>query len=43
MSKTPLGANLASPPLGRDTESILSNAGYSIEQIEKLRMNGTIN
>ena len=43
MSKTPLGANLASPPLGRDTESILSNAGYSIEQIEKLRTNGTIN
>jgi crotonobetainyl-CoA:carnitine CoA-transferase CaiB-like acyl-CoA transferase len=37
MSQTPLEAQGASPPLGRDTDAILEAAGYSAEEIAGLR------
>ena len=42
MSATPLAAQGASPPLGRDTEAILSESGYSPEEIASLREQGAI-
>lgn len=42
MSKTPPQAQGASPPLGRDTDAILTSAGYSEAEIEKLRECGVI-
>jgi len=41
-SKTPLQAQGASPPLDRDTDDILRAAGYSDEEIARLRAQGTI-
>jgi crotonobetainyl-CoA:carnitine CoA-transferase CaiB-like acyl-CoA transferase len=42
MSATPLAAQGASPPLGRDTEAILAEAGYSTDEIATLREAGAI-
>jgi CoA:oxalate CoA-transferase len=42
MSLTPPAAQSAAPPLGRDTDSILSAAGYSAEEIESMRAAGLI-
>ena len=40
MSETPVEVKSASPPLGQDTEEILSGLGYGAEQIEELRSKG---
>jgi formyl-CoA transferase len=40
MSDTPAEVRASSPPLGQDTEEILSGLGYTAEQIEKLRAKG---
>jgi len=40
MSDTPAAVRSASPPLGQDTDAILSSLGYSGEQIEALRQEG---
>jgi crotonobetainyl-CoA:carnitine CoA-transferase CaiB-like acyl-CoA transferase len=42
MSKTPLVAQGASPPLGRDTDAVVQGAGYSAEEIASLREQGVI-
>ena len=42
MSASPLAAQGASPPLGRDTDAVLSEAGYSGDEIEALRASGAI-
>ncbi len=42
MSASPLAAQGASPPLGRDTDAVLSEAGYSAEEIAGLRESGAI-
>lgn len=42
MSKTPLAAQGASPPLGRDTDTVMQSAGYSTEEIAALREQGII-
>ena len=42
MSASPLAVQGPSPTLGRDTEAILSEAGYSAEEIETLRGSGAI-
>jgi len=42
MSKTPPAAQGASPPLGRDTDSILASLGYSDEEIDNMRSCGVI-
>jgi crotonobetainyl-CoA:carnitine CoA-transferase CaiB-like acyl-CoA transferase len=42
MSESPLAAQGASPPLGRDTDAILERAGYSAEEIAALRESGAI-
>jgi crotonobetainyl-CoA:carnitine CoA-transferase CaiB-like acyl-CoA transferase len=42
MSASPLEAQGPSPTLGRDTEAILSEAGYTSEEIETLRGSGAI-
>jgi crotonobetainyl-CoA:carnitine CoA-transferase CaiB-like acyl-CoA transferase len=42
MSKTPPKAQGASPPLGRDTDTILSSIGYDNAEIGKLRDCGVI-
>jgi crotonobetainyl-CoA:carnitine CoA-transferase CaiB-like acyl-CoA transferase len=42
MSASPLAAQGPSPTLGRDTEAILSEAGYSAEQIGALQGSGAI-
>ena len=40
MSGTPARVQSASPPLGQDTEAILTTLGYSAEQIEEMRARG---
>jgi CoA:oxalate CoA-transferase len=40
MSDTPPRAQSASPPLGQDTDAILTSLGYSVEEIEDLRSRG---
>lgn len=42
MSETPLAAQGASPPLGRDTDAILERAGYGADEIASLRESGAI-
>ena len=42
MSESPLEAQGASPPLGRDTDAILSAAGYGDDEIASLRESGAI-
>jgi crotonobetainyl-CoA:carnitine CoA-transferase CaiB-like acyl-CoA transferase len=42
ISATPLAAQGASPSLGRDTEAVLSEAGYSAEEIAALRASSAI-
>ncbi len=42
MSETPPQAQGASPPLGRDTDSVLASAGYSLNEIEDLRAQGVV-
>jgi crotonobetainyl-CoA:carnitine CoA-transferase CaiB-like acyl-CoA transferase len=42
MSATPPQAQGASPPLGRDTEDVLTGAGYSVEEIDALRKAGVV-
>ena len=42
MSESPLAAQGASPPLGRDTDAILTSAGYSAGEIAALREGGAI-
>jgi formyl-CoA transferase len=42
MSKTPPQAQGASPPLGRDTDAILSSVGYSEDEVSALRDCGVI-
>ena len=42
MSKTPLEAQGASPPLGRDTDAVLGAGGYSADEIASLREQGII-
>ncbi len=42
MSGSPLAAQGASPPLGRDTDAVLTEAGYSAEEIATLRDSGAI-
>jgi formyl-CoA transferase len=42
MSATPVEAQGASPPLGRDTVSLLASAGYSDDEIGDLRKSGVI-
>ena len=42
MSKTPPAAQGASPPLGRDTDAILTALGYDEAEIAKLRANGVV-
>jgi crotonobetainyl-CoA:carnitine CoA-transferase CaiB-like acyl-CoA transferase len=42
MSESPLAAQGASPPLGRDTDAILGAAGYSTEDIAALRESGAV-
>ena len=42
MSQTPLEAQGASPPLGRDSDAIVGSAGYSPEEIADLRERGII-
>jgi crotonobetainyl-CoA:carnitine CoA-transferase CaiB-like acyl-CoA transferase len=42
MSVTPPAPQGASPPLGRDNEAILTQAGYSAEEIEAMRSSGAI-
>ena len=42
MSKTPPQPQGASPPLGRDTDAVLAEAGVSVEVIESLRADGVI-
>jgi len=42
MSESPLVAQDASPPLGRDTNAILTSAGYSAGEIATLREGGAI-
>ncbi|MPZ99667.1 MAG: hypothetical protein GEU80_10095 [Dehalococcoidia bacterium] len=42
MSASPPAAQGASPPLGRDTDAILSSVGYSAEEIEAMRGEGAI-
>lgn len=43
MSATPTAAQGSSPPLGRDTEAIVRDAGYGDAEIEELRAAGVIN
>ncbi len=43
MSATPTAAQGSSPPLGRDTEAIVREAGYGDTEIEELRAAGVIN
>jgi crotonobetainyl-CoA:carnitine CoA-transferase CaiB-like acyl-CoA transferase len=40
MSDTPMHAQSASPPLGRDTDAILTALGYSADRIAELRAKG---
>src|SRR3712207_3515991 len=40
MSETPIEVRSSSPPLGQDTEAILTSIGYSDEQIAELRERG---
>jgi crotonobetainyl-CoA:carnitine CoA-transferase CaiB-like acyl-CoA transferase len=42
MSATPLAAQSASPPLGRDTDAILRSAGYAPSEIDDLRRDGVV-
>jgi len=42
MSATPLAAQSSSPPLGRDTDAIVADAGYSEAEIQQLRAAGVI-
>ena len=42
MSKSTLDPSTASPPLGRDNDSLLKQIGYSADEIEDLRSNGAI-
>jgi len=42
MSVTPPKVRSASPPLGRDTDAILSSAGYTAEQITAFRASRAI-
>ena len=42
MSATPLAAQGASPPLGRDTDAILQEAGYSQSETDDLRRDGVV-
>ena len=42
MSATPLAAQGASPPLGRDTDAILQSAGYAPSEIDNLRRDGVV-
>ena len=42
MSESPLAAQGASPPLGRDTDAILAEAGYNADEVAELRDAGTI-
>ena len=41
-SATPLGEFRASPPLGRDTDSILAELGYTNEEVASLRERGGV-
>ena len=41
-SATPAVVTQASPPLGRDTEAYLREAGYSDSEIEELRAAGVV-
>ena len=43
MSATPTAAQGSSPPLGRDTEAIMREAGYGDAEIAQLRDAGVIN
>jgi formyl-CoA transferase len=42
MSASPLAAQGSSPPLGRDTEALVQEAGYSPEEIAELRARAII-
>ncbi|MGK2966477.1 MAG: CaiB/BaiF CoA transferase family protein [Tepidiformaceae bacterium] len=42
MSETPLAVQGSSPPLGRDTDAALAEAGYSEAEIDELRESGVI-
>ena len=42
MSKTPPKAQGAAPPLGRDTDAVLAEAGLNGDQIEALRSDGVV-
>jgi crotonobetainyl-CoA:carnitine CoA-transferase CaiB-like acyl-CoA transferase len=42
MSKTPTGATTASPPLGRDTDEVLREHGYSDDEIAALHASGAV-
>ena len=42
MSKTPPEAQGAAPPLGRDTDAVLGEAGLTAEAIEALRADGVV-
>ena len=41
-SATPLDGLRASPPLGRDTDAVLAELGYSAEKIAALREEGGV-
>ena len=42
MSATPLRAQGAAPPLGRDTDAVLTEVGYTAEEIVAFRTGGAI-
>ena len=42
MSATPPRVQGASPPLGRDTDAILVEAGYDNDAIERMHREGTV-